>query len=106
MVTPAEAVPVFQLNYHKGLISVERRRNLLESMQTFCKDVDIEEIVSIRVSEEEFHQRSVDPAKHFSNNSTEIFSRVKRSLPDVHFDCPNSAQATRYLTLRIGPEDA
>lgn len=71
-ITPEDAVPVFQLNYHKGPISAERRRGLLESMQTLCKDVVINEIESIRVSEEEFLQRSFDPSLH--SNST----RVKR----------------------------
>ena len=77
-VTPADAVHVFQLNHRKGLISVERRRSLLESMQELCKDVDIEEIVSIRVSEEEYRERSVNPTR-LSSNST----RVKRSS----FEC-------------------
>ena len=53
---------------------METRRSLLESMQTLCKDVDIQEIVSIRVSEEEFVERSVDPTRSLSNST-----RVKRS---------------------------
>ena len=81
-VTPADAVQVFQLNYHKGLISGERRKSLLESMQSLCKDVDIEEIVAIRVSEEEFQQRSVDPTRPSSNST-----RVKRFIPDLSFTC-------------------
>jgi len=85
-VTPADAVHVFQLDHRKGLISVERRRSLLESMQELCKDVDIEEIVAIRVSEEEFLQRSVDPAGHFSNNT-----RVKRHITNEFFTCQNMA---------------
>merc|ERR1711953_20677 len=89
-VTPADAVHVFQLDHRKGLISVERRRSLLESMQELCKDVDIEEIVSIRVSEEEFLQRSVDPTRHSSNST-----RVKRSghehITHDFFTCDNTA---------------
>merc|ERR1712203_550055 len=81
-VTPADAVHVFQLNHRKGLISLERRRSLLESMQSLCKDVDIEEIVSIRVSEEEFLQRSVDPTRHHSNST-----RVKRRITNEFFTC-------------------
>ena len=85
-VTPADAVHVFQLDYHKGLISVERRRSLLESMQELCKDVDIDEIVSIRVSEEEFEQNSVDPTQHHSNST-----RVKRFTTGRYFTCPDPA---------------
>ena len=61
---------------------MERRRSLLESMQELCKDVDIEEIVSIRVSEEEFLQRSVDPTRHHSNST-----RVKRRITNEFFTC-------------------
>ena len=71
--TPADAVTVFQLDHNIGLISDQKRQGLLQSMQTLCKDVDIEEIVSINVSEEEFQHRSVDPRLHFSNST-----RVKR----------------------------
>ena len=69
---------------------MERRRSLLESMQELCKDVDIEEIVSIKVSEEEFLQRSVDPTRHHSNST-----RVKRSghehITHDFFTCDNTA---------------
>merc|ERR1711953_1142955 len=85
-VTPADAVHVFQLDHHKGLISVERRRSLLESMQELCKDVDIDEIVSIRVSEEEFLQRSVDPTRHHSYST-----RVKRKITNEFFTCDDVA---------------
>merc|ERR1711953_9248 len=79
-VTPADAVHVFQLNHRKGLISEQRRRSLLESMQELCKDVDIEEILAIRVSEEEFLQRSVDPTRHHSN-STRVKIRITNAFP-------------------------
>ena len=71
--TPADAVTVFQLNHNIGLISDQKRQGLLQSMQTLCKDVDIEEIVSIKVSKEEFQKRSVDPRLHSSCST-----RVKR----------------------------
>merc|ERR1711997_405839 len=76
-VTPADAVHVFQLNHRKGLISEQRRRSLLE---------DMEEIVAIRVSEEEFLQRSVDPTRHRSNST-----RVKRFVTDEFFTCDDIA---------------
>merc|ERR1711953_1362416 len=94
-VTPADAVHVFQLDYHKGLISVERRMGLLESMQELCKDVDIDEIVSIRVSEEEFLQRSVDPTRHHSNST-----RVKRRITNAFFTCDDTAD--RCTTKNVG----
>ena len=71
--TQADAVTVSQLDHNNCLISEQRRRGLLQSMQTLCKDVDIEEIVSIKVSEEEFQHRSVDPRLYSSSSS-----RVKR----------------------------
>jgi len=72
-VTPEDAQTSFQLNYFKGVISEERRAGLLEAMQTLCKDVDIEEIEKITVSEEELNRHSVGPI-HRSNST-----RVKRS---------------------------
>ena len=54
--TPEDAVTVSQLDHNNGLISKQRRQGLLQSMQTLCKDVDIEEIVSIKVSKEEFQR--------------------------------------------------
>ena len=65
---------------------MERRRSLLESMQELCKDVDIDEIVSIRVSEEEFEQNSVDPTQHHSNST-----RVKRRITNEFFTCDDVA---------------
>merc|ERR1711953_1210757 len=62
----------FQLDYFKGNISEERRAGLLEAMQTLCKDVDIEEIEEITVSEAEFNRQSVDPTHSDSSK------RVKR----------------------------
>merc|ERR1711953_950040 len=94
-VTPADAVHVFQLNHRKGLISEQRRRSLLESMQELCKDVDIEEIVAIRVSEEEFLQRSVDPTRHHSNST-----RVKRRITNAFFTCDDTAD--RCTAMNIG----
>jgi len=72
-VGPEDAQVSFQLDYSKGVISEERRAGLLESMQNLCKDVEIQEIVQITVSEEEFNRQSVDPIQR--NNTT----RVKRS---------------------------
>jgi len=82
-VTPEDAQTSFQLNYFKGVISEERRAGLLEAMQTLCKDVDIEEIEKITVSEEELNRHSVDPI-HRSNST-----RVKRSFLDSLITCPN-----------------
>ena len=52
-------------------------------MQTLCKDVKIVETVSIRVSEEEFRLKSVDPIQLSYNPS-----RSKRDTD--YFRCPIS----------------
>lgn len=94
-ITPEDAVTIYHLDYHRGPISNERRRGLLESMQTLCKDVKIVETVSIRVSEEEFRLKSVDPIQ-LSYNS----SRSKRDT--LFFSCPKSEMKDRCTEPPIG----
>jgi len=94
-ITPEDAVTIYLLDHHRGPISNERRRGLLESMQTLCKDVKIVETVSIRVSEEEFRLKSVDPIQ-LSYNS----SRSKRDTD--YFSCPKSEMNDRCTDQPIG----
>jgi len=96
-ITPEDAVTIYLLDHHRGPISNERRRGLLESMQTLCKDVKIVETVSIRVSEEEFRLKSVDPIQ-LSYNST----RSKRSAFFSQFSCPLSEMNDRCTDQPIG----
>jgi len=76
-ITPKDAVPVFQLNRNKGPVSIKKRMSLLKSMQTLCKNVVINEIVTIKVSEREFQLNSIDPSQHSSNST-----RFKRNSGD------------------------
>merc|ERR1739845_91059 len=87
-ITPEDAVPVFQLNHNKGPVSTRKRMSLLKSMQTLCKNVVINEIVSITVSEREFQQNSIDPSQRFSNST-----RFKRNSGE---GLCNMAQSARY----------
>jgi len=94
-ITPEDAVPVFQLNHNKGPVSTKKRMSLLKSMQTLCKNLVINEIVSITVSEREFQQNSIDPSQRFSNST-----RFKRNSGE---GLCNMAQSARYCnTNNIG----
>merc|ERR1711874_47612 len=68
-ITPKDAVPVFQLNRNKGPVSIKKRMSLLKSMQTLCNNVVINEIVTIKVSEREFHLNSIDSPPWRSRSS-------------------------------------
>ena len=66
------------------------KKDFLEIMRNLpvpVTDVDIEEIVAIKVSKEEFEQRSVDPTRPSSNST-----RVKRSsfVPNLFFTCDSA----------------
>jgi len=64
-------------------------------MQTLCKNVVINEIVSITVSEREFHLNSIDPSQRFSNST-----RFKRNSGE---GLCNMAQSARYCnTNNVG----
>merc|ERR1712038_1442759 len=94
-VTPEDAIPVFQLNHNKGPVSMKKRMSLLKSMQTLCKNVVINEIVSIRVSEREFQLNSIDPSQRFSNST-----RFKRN--SVEGLCNMAKSAVYCNTNNIG----